>query len=183
VLLDCAEQLMVREGYAAVTYRKLAASAGVSPPLVQYYFPTLDAMFTAIVERRTEENLQRLATAIQQGHPLRALWEHASDKAGARLTAELMALANHRTKIRDEIGQAGERIRALVLGALAAAEYDPPREPVSAEALVFLLTSVPRMIIMEAAAGMSASHDATTAFVERYLDQLEPRAEAEGAGC
>jgi AcrR family transcriptional regulator len=174
---------MVQDGYAAVTYRGLAAHAGVTPALVQYYFPTLDDLFTAVVRRRTEESLQRLATAIDAGQPLRALWEYASDKAGARLTAELMALANHRKKIRAEIGQGGERIRELVLGALSGtAGYPAMLEPASPEVLVFLLTSTPRMIVMEEAAGMSASHAEATAFMERYLDRAEPRPEAPQAG-
>jgi AcrR family transcriptional regulator len=169
---------MVHEGYAAVTYRGLAARAGVTPALVQYYFPALDDLFTAMVQRRTEESLERMATAMASGQPLRALWEYASDTAGARLTAELMALANHRKKIRAELGQGGERIRELVLAALSGtASYPAMLEPVPTEVLVFLLTSTPRMVLMEEAVGMAVAHAETTAFMERYLDQVEPRAQ------
>src|SRR5689334_12810669 len=56
VLLDRAEELMIEEGYAAVTYRVLAARAGVTGGLVQYYFPTLDDLFVALLERRSERN-------------------------------------------------------------------------------------------------------------------------------
>src|SRR5262249_7375273 len=52
-LLDAVERLMVREGYAAVTYRAVAAKAGVTAGLVQYYFPTLDDLFTAAIRRRS----------------------------------------------------------------------------------------------------------------------------------
>jgi AcrR family transcriptional regulator len=173
---------MVHEGYAAVSYRVLATRAGVTPALVQYYFPALDELFTAVVRRRTEESLERLAKAIEAGQPLRALWEYASDKAGARLTAELMALANHRKKIRAELGHGGERIRELVLAALSGtAGYPAMQEPVSPEVLVFLLTSTPRMIVMEESVGIAASHEETTGFMERYLDHLEPVPAANGA--
>lgn len=38
-LLEAVAQMMLEEGYASVTYRALAAKAGVTPSLVQYYFP------------------------------------------------------------------------------------------------------------------------------------------------
>jgi AcrR family transcriptional regulator len=91
VLLDCAEQLMVHEGYAAVTYRGLAARAKVTPALVQYYFPALDDLFIAMVRRRTEESLERLAAAVEGGSPLRALWEYAAIEPVSWFTPALAA--------------------------------------------------------------------------------------------
>lgn len=177
LLLNSAEQLMLREGYAAVTYRSLAARAGVTAGLVQYYFPTLDDLFVAVVRRRTEQALERLAEAFRSDQPLRAVWEYASDKAAAALTAEFMALANHRKKIRAEIAESGEQVRRLALRALSGRSERPGflREPVSYEVLVFLMTSIPRMIVMEEAVGMSTAHAEMVDFVERYLDRVEPR--------
>ena len=56
-LLDSVERLMVKDGYAAVTYRAVAAKAGVTSGLVQYYFPALDDLFVAAIRRRSEQNL------------------------------------------------------------------------------------------------------------------------------
>ena len=39
LLLDCVERLMLDTGYAGVSYRAVAAKAGVTAGLVQYYFP------------------------------------------------------------------------------------------------------------------------------------------------
>jgi AcrR family transcriptional regulator len=177
LLLDRTERLLLQQGYAAVSYRALAVSAGVTAGLVQYYFPTLDDLFIAVVRRRTQQALDAIADGLRAGPPLRALWKYASDRTGAALTAELMALANHRKVIRTELAEAGERIRGLVIEALSAttADYELSREKISPEVLVFLMTSIPRMIVMEAAVGMSTSHDATTEAVERYLDRVEPR--------
>ena len=41
-LLDAAQRLMLTEGYAAVTSRRVAAEAGVNPGLVYYYFGPMD---------------------------------------------------------------------------------------------------------------------------------------------
>lgn len=48
---------MMDKGYAGVTYRAVAARAGVTPGLVQYYFPKLDDVFVAAIRRRSEQNL------------------------------------------------------------------------------------------------------------------------------
>ncbi|MBV8930828.1 MAG: helix-turn-helix transcriptional regulator, partial [Mycobacteriaceae bacterium] len=40
VLLDAAEQLLLEDGYAAVTSRRVAERAGLKPQLVHYYFRT-----------------------------------------------------------------------------------------------------------------------------------------------
>lgn len=76
-LLDHVEQMMLGEGYASVSYRALASAAGVTPSLVQYYFPTLDDIFLAAIRRYSERNLAQLqkALAARIDDPLRALWE------------------------------------------------------------------------------------------------------------
>ena len=51
-LLDAAEQLMLREGYAAVSSRRVAAEAGIKPQLVHYYFRTMDDLFLETYRRR-----------------------------------------------------------------------------------------------------------------------------------
>ncbi len=55
LLLDAAEQLMLEEGYAAVTSRRLASKAGLKPQLVHYYFRTMEELFLEVFRRRAEE--------------------------------------------------------------------------------------------------------------------------------
>ena len=50
VLLDAAEQLMLEEGYAAVTSRRVAEKAALKPQLVHYYFRTMDDLFLEVME-------------------------------------------------------------------------------------------------------------------------------------
>ena len=59
VLLDAAEQLLLEEGYAAVTSRRVAERAGLKPQLVHYYFRTMEDLFLAVFRRRAEEGLGR----------------------------------------------------------------------------------------------------------------------------
>src|SRR5439155_22814285 len=66
VLLDCVEKMMLEEGYASVTYRALAAKAGVTSSLVQYYFPTLDDIFIAAIKRYSERGLTYLKDELER---------------------------------------------------------------------------------------------------------------------
>src|SRR5919205_4498295 len=74
VLLDAAEQLLIEEGYAAVTSRRVAERAGLKPQLVHYYFRTMEDLFLAVFHRRAEEGLAVLKTALESPQPLWALW-------------------------------------------------------------------------------------------------------------
>src|SRR6476469_5572482 len=102
-LLDAAEQLMLEEGYAAVTSRRVAAKASLKPQLVHYYFRSMDDLFLATFQRRGEQGMERHAKALSADQPLRAMWEMATDPRGTALTLEFAALANHRKAIRAEI--------------------------------------------------------------------------------
>ena len=181
VLLDRAEELMLEEGYAAVTYRVLAARAGVTGGLVQYYFPTLDDLFLVLLERRAERNLDRLRAALESrpDEPLRIAWEFSSDETGAALLLEFMALANHRKTIRTAIFDVIERTRRAELDVLKARWHEyPVPDGLSPEAVVFLLHEIPKMMLLEQALGMSSGHREVKKFVEQRLDAVEPRSTA-----
>ena len=99
-LLDAAEQIMVREGYAAVTSRRIEAEAELK---VHYHFGTLDDLLVALVRRRGEEATAQLRRALEDDEPLRAWWRVASDRRGNTLLVELTAAANHRAAVQHEL--------------------------------------------------------------------------------
>src|SRR6476659_8225993 len=96
VLLDAAEQLLVEEGYAAVTSRRVAERAGLKPQLVHYYFRTMEDLFLEAFRRRAEEGLGVLAEALESPQPLWALWRFSTMSEATRVPLEFMGLANHR---------------------------------------------------------------------------------------
>jgi len=175
VLIDAAEQLMLEEGYAAVTARRVAARAGLKHQLVHYYFRAMDDLLLAVFRRRAEQGLERQAQALASGQPLRALWQHSTDTRDTTLVMEFMGLANTREAIRSEIARYAERSRVAQVEALAGlfAEGRLTSDACSPEVLTVLLTSVSRVMIMEQALGMTIGHAETAAFVERWLRRLE----------
>jgi AcrR family transcriptional regulator len=174
-LLDAALELMLEEGYAAVTSRRLAAKAGLKPQLVHYYFRTMDDLFLALVRRGAEQNLARQARALESPQPLRALWEFSSDPAGTTLTMEFSALANHRKAIRSELGTYAEQFRRLQSEALSSVldRYGIDHDELPPEAVLVLITAISRILVLEEALGMTTGHAEMRALVERYLARYE----------
>jgi AcrR family transcriptional regulator len=174
-LLDAAQQLMLDDGYAGVTSRRVAAKAGLKPQLVHYYFRTMDDLFLAMFRRGADHNLGLQTRALASAQPLRALWAFSSEPAGATLWTEFAALANHRPAIRAEVSEYAERFRSLQIGALAGvldrAGIDAGAFPPAA--LLVVLQSVSRFLVMEQALGMSTGHTETLELVERLLTQFE----------
>ncbi len=175
VLLDAAEQLMLAEGYAAVTSRRVASKAGLKPQLVHYYFRTMDDLFLELFRRRAEEGLRRQAEALTSPQPLWALWRYFTDPAGVALTMEFTSLANHRKAIRAEIAHYAERFRAAQIEALSgfAGRYRLGPQTCPPAVLTVLLTSVSRIIGLEQALGMSTGHAETLALVEQHIRRLD----------
>src|SRR6516165_9153895 len=87
-LLDAAERLLVEEGYAAVTSRRVAAEAGVNNGLVYYYFGTMDELFIQLFRRRSERSLDRLRQTLDDPQPLWALWEFTHEARNNAITME-----------------------------------------------------------------------------------------------
>lgn len=180
VLLDAAEQLMLEEGYAAVTSRRVAEKAALKPQLVHYYFRTMDELFLAAFRRRAEEGLRVQAQALKSPQPLWALWRFSTDPAATAVTMEFVALANHRKALRAEIAYYAERFREEQRKALSTLLERYGIDAAEVPPLVWsvLMTSVSRVLVMEEALGMSAGHAETVEFVERYLHRLEGEPEA-----
>jgi AcrR family transcriptional regulator len=174
-LLDAAEQLMLEEGYAAVSSRRVAGEAGLKPQLVHYYFRTMDDLFLEVLRRRAEQNLERYGRALTSDRPLRALWELTTDSRGAAFTTEFAALANHRKAIRTEIARYAERFRRMQLDVVARVLDDSGISADRCPPVVALLamTGLSQVLALEQTLGITTGHDETIAFVEHQIDELE----------
>ena len=173
-LLDAAELLLLEEGYAAVTSRRVAARAGLKPQLVHYYFRTMDDLFLEVFRRRAEENVARAERAIAADGSLRVLWNLNADPRGARFNIEFVALANHRKAIRTEIARYAERFRAAQLEAVTTAldalgVTDDELPPIVA---LLMMTGLTQVMALEEALGVTAGHDTTRSFIEGTIDRV-----------
>ena len=180
-LVDAAEQLLVEEGYAAVTSRRVAAKAGLKPQLVHYYFRTMDDLYLEVFRRRAEDNLARFERAIAEDGSLQNLWRLNNDMRGPTFTMEFVALANHRKAIRAEIARYAERFRAAQIDAVTAALAGRISEDELPPVVALLtMTGIAQVLALEDAIGVTAGHDTTIEFVERTIARLEGGASQPG---
>jgi TetR/AcrR family transcriptional regulator, transcriptional repressor for nem operon len=177
-ILDQTEQLMLDEGYAAVSYRRVAKKATVSTSVVQYYFPTIDELFIAVLRRRTGAFLDDLVDEIH-AHPDRALhiiWDHNHDQHTTALHLEFLALTNHRDKVRLEMEEGGQVARRIQLDALSEGlkRLGGEAEKIPPDPLLFLVIGIPQMMLFDRAIGLSTGHAKILALAKDYLERLEP---------
>lgn len=174
-VLDAAEEIILTEGYAAVTSRNVAARIGIQAPLVHYYFPTIDDLFVAVLRRRAERTVDRMVAVFASAQPLRAWWELASDPRGTALFVELIAAANHRPALRTEVGQVAHDVRRMQVAALAPilAEYglDPREFPPA------LIAAAMQGLAFGLVTDEVAGYDTATSEVRTAMDRLVKRLE------
>jgi AcrR family transcriptional regulator len=179
-ILDATEEIMLTDGYAAVSSRSVATAVGIQAPLVHYHFPTMDDLFVAVLQRRAGRNVERMAEALASPEPLRAWWALASDPRGTALFVELLAAANHRPALKAEVGAIAREVRQMQMDALDGllGEYgiDPALFPPAfvAAAVQGLAFSA----VQDQVAGYDTAPDEAIAAMDRLIDQLESRRRA-----
>jgi AcrR family transcriptional regulator len=183
MLVDATSQIMVEEGYAAATSRRVAAKAGVKPALVHYYFPTMDDLYLAVFRRGAAVYLDHQHKALASDRPLHAFWDTLTAPKDTRLLLEFMGLANHRKEIRAEIAAWSERWREQQITALnfIVREHGLDTDEFPPAALAVVIAAIGRTLILEQGLGTKGGHEEAVALVNRFLDRFEmPQPKARG---
>jgi AcrR family transcriptional regulator len=174
-LLDAAQELMLSDGYAAVTTRRVAGAVGVNSALVFYYFDSLDGLFVALFRRGAERSFERLGEALSSDQPLWGFWDFIHDRSGSALTMEFIALANHRKTIRAEISDYSRRFRKAQLDTLTTVleGYGVDLDEWPAASVIVMLSSLSRFLLIEEAFDLDIGHAETEALIEKRIAALE----------
>lgn len=76
-ILDAAEELFAKQGFAATTTKQIGAAAGVNPALIHYYFGNKEGLYRALLRRLFEsimsQGAEQLATSPPPDAAVRAL--------------------------------------------------------------------------------------------------------------
>jgi len=180
LILETAERLMLEEGYAAVSTRRVAKEAGLTGALVHYYYPTTDDLFIALHRLMTERHLEQLKQAPASDRPLETLWQFQIDPARAALGVEFLGLANHRKAIRQEIALRTEQARdaqAQIFETVLAEAKGIP-DMCSPMCLATLLAAAARTLVNEESIGITRGHEDVKTFIAWLISQT---GEAAGA--
>ena len=187
-LLDATEEIMLEEGYAAVTTRRIGAKAGMNNALVFYYFGTVDNLFIELFRRGAERSLAGLDRALRSPQPLWGFWDLTHDFSSNALLMEFTALANHRKAIRAEIAAYSKKFRTLQLEMLSDVleRYGVDSQRWPPASLILLMASFSRFMHIEEGFGLDIGHAETVAVIEREIRALEgdrrPAGETAAAG-
>src|SRR4051794_7226275 len=157
---------MLRDGYAAVTSRRVEAESGLK---LHYHFATLDDLFVAVVRRRGESNVARLADALASPQPLKSWWRLVSEPCGNGLLVELTAAANHRPAMQAEVAAFAREVRRMQLEALDSLldEYGIDRALFPPALVAGAIQGLAFAMAHDKAAGFDTAHEAARAAMNR----------------
>jgi AcrR family transcriptional regulator len=175
MLVDATIRVMVEDGYAAATSRRVANEAGVKPALVHYYFPTMDELYLDVFRRGATAYLERQTRALASDRPLHAFWDTLIEPKDTRLLLEFMGLANHRKEIGAEIAAWFQRWRETQTTALnfIVREHGLDKDEFPPAGIAVIIAAVGRMLILEQALGTTGGHDEAVGLVNRLIDRFE----------
>lgn len=181
-LLDAAERLLVREGYIALSTRRVAAEAGVNHGLIHYYFGSMEELSIQVLERFTALLISRQREMYAEDVPFIQKWRTAityleSDQASGyqKIWLELQAMGWNQPELRDRVAAVDAEWRAVLGEAFkrAAGEYglDTKRFPVPA--LVSLVMTFNEGIILERLSGIRNGQSELLDAIEAWLQELD----------
>ncbi|MGO8863730.1 MAG: TetR/AcrR family transcriptional regulator [Acidimicrobiales bacterium] len=174
-LLEATERLMLSDGYAAVTSRRVAAEAGVNAGLVYYYFGPMDSLLVEVFRRRAARMLECQAVALASEQPLWALWDLIRDQTNTALNLEFLALGKHRKAIKAEMKAFSVRFRRMQFDGLSRvlADYGVDTERWPPEAVMLFMDGVSRFLLEEDSYDLNLGHAHAVAVVERLIGEVE----------
>jgi AcrR family transcriptional regulator len=173
-LLDAAERLLIEEGHAGITTRKVAAEAGVNHGLVHYYFGSNENLLVRTLERFTDRLIARQRDLYAADMPFIEKWRTAmrylvsEDVTYEKVWLELQAMAWNRPELREPLARVDAEWRAV----LTEAFQGPRRElgiDMPLDALVSLVMTFNIGIIVERLGGIEAGHSELLNWIDQWL--------------
>lgn len=173
-IIQATEQLLRDEGYAALTSRNIGSRAGIKPPLIHYYFDSLDELYLTVFRQTAEEGLRRIEEALRSPQPVSGVWGIMSDPAGARFTMEFTALALHRAPIRAEMAAFSDRVRERITEGFEQ-HFARRKTPAPLPSIIvqMMLVALAAFLTQEKAISIDKGHDLLEESVRDWLATLD----------
>jgi TetR/AcrR family transcriptional regulator len=181
-LLDAAERLLVSEGYARISTRRLAREAGVNHGLVHYYFGSMEELFVQVLERFTARLIARQRAMYAADVPFIEKWRtawrfHEEDLAAGypKIWHELQAMAWNEPGLRERLVRVNREWRAVLREAFARAreEYGIATEGPPLDGVVALVMMIAQGAQAERLLGIGEGHAELLAWIDGWLQSLE----------
>lgn len=181
-LLDAAERLLIAEGHAAISTRRVAEEAGMNHGLVHYYFGSMEELFVQVLERFTGRLIDRQRAMYAEDVPFIDKWRTAmsyldSDQASGyqKIWFELQALAWNRADLRHRVARVNAEWRAVLTDAFerAARDYGIDTEAFPVPAIVSLVMTFNEGMILDHLSGVDEGQQPLLDAIDGWLQKLE----------
>jgi AcrR family transcriptional regulator len=119
-ILRAAEEILEKDGYAAISTRRLATTAGVNQALVHYYFGSVSQVMMSVTERTGLEADEWTREAFSGDAPDAEKWHNyldmifttRIDSGSAKRWFEAVAMAANDDEMKDRICPRFEEVRS-----------------------------------------------------------------------
>jgi AcrR family transcriptional regulator len=180
-LLDAAEHLLLEIGYAQITTRRLAERAGVNHGLVHYYFGSMEDLLLRVVERFTDQLIERQKAMYAASSPFIEKWRQAmrfldddAESGYHKVWLEMQAMGWNNEAVRTRLQQVHQQWIDVVTPAFerGLGELGIDRRRFPAKAIVSLVVTFNQGIMLERLSGVDSGHRDLLRMVDRMLERL-----------
>ena len=179
-LLSAAERLLAREGFVALSTRRIAEEASVSPSLVHYYFPSVDDLCVQLLERVSRALIRRQRRIFSGPQPFSTQINQAfgalrTRRADVKVWVELSMMAVNHPRLKAQMAEIDEEWTSIVRDAYQrqwdGIESNSERLEVAAYAgltLTFL-----RGLYFEQVMGLDRQHDQVLVLARTLIENFD----------
>jgi len=185
-LMDAAEQLLYELGYAGVTTRRVAETAGVKQGLVHYYFGSMEELLTQTLERFTNQ-LAELLEALYADPNLTfaekwrlgaQFWVNEPTSRFPKIMLELLAMGWNMPSLQPRLAEeVHTRFRLIFENYFGQAmrDYGLDEDQFPPRVIIAAVTSFQLGLIVEGLSGVHHGHDELLTWIQGWLDGLEAK--------
>lgn len=183
-LLDAAERLLERDGFIGISTRKVAGEAKINPALVHYYFNSIEDLCARVMQRFSEDLIERQRQIFTSDSTLAKQWRLATEplrsnvgRRRMKVFFELSAMAVNQPALLRRMVEINGEWRGIIR---AAVEREAERRGAdglgdfSVEATAALMSVVLKGLYWENLQEFHEGHDELIAAADRLLSSFEP---------
>lgn len=182
-ILNATEQMLVDVGYARLSTRKIAEVAGANHGLIHYYFGSMEELCLRVLERFTEQLIERQRRMYSAEGRFIEKWRNAiryldNDRPYQKIWWELQAMSWNRPEFRERVVRVHAAWCDAMRGAVAEAleRYRLTSRPLGADEWVTMIVALNEGIILERLSGIERGHPELLESIDQWLQELEDTA-------
>jgi AcrR family transcriptional regulator len=182
-LMDAAEHLLYEVGYARITTRAVAETAGMKHGLVHYYFGSMDELLTQTLERFVDQLAEALEALYADPNLTFAdkwrlgarFWIDEPTSRFPKILMELLAMGWNMPNLRIRLTDVHARFRVIFERYFGDAmrEYGLDETEFPLPVIVAAVTSFQLGLIVEGLSGVYVGHEDLVDWIQRWVDSLE----------